>query len=69
MPPEVIAAQRRKIVSVQFSSVDDEEKDAMMQSIDATQQGIENDAEAATIVPTDRNADVRAGLLRLVNGG
>jgi hypothetical protein len=68
MPPEVIAEQRRRIVAVQFGGGDQETIDELQGAIDDGERGIEPAVEDTQGLPADRNAEARAGLLRLVNG-
>jgi hypothetical protein len=69
MPPEVITEQRRKVVAVQFGGTDQQTIDALQSAIDEGQRGIAPESDPASQgLPTDRNAEARAGLLRLVNG-
>ena len=70
MPPEVITEQRRKVVSAQFGGADQDTLDDLQSALNDSERGVENlpgGAPGATL-PADRNAEARAGLLRLVNG-
>lgn len=66
MPPAVIAEQRRRVVSAQFGAAGQGKLDELNGAIDEMERGIE--AARGDALPADRNAEARAGLLRLVNG-
>jgi hypothetical protein len=70
MPPEVIAQQKRLIVGAQFSSAEQETIDELIESITVDERGIQQGGAVpgGAVPPLDRNAEARAGLLRLVNG-
>jgi hypothetical protein len=66
MPPEVVAEQQRRIVTVQFGNVEQERMDELLASVDERAQGIE---VPDNVIPLpDRNAPVREAAMRALNG-
>lgn len=66
MPRQVIAEQQKRIVAVQFAGLGIEQKGEINQAID---ERLMEPEPSGNVIPIDRNFDVRAALLRELNGG
>jgi hypothetical protein len=69
MPPEVIAEQQKRVVSLQFAGLDVEQLDEINASID--ERLMRPEPSGANVLPMrpDPNAPVRESLIRMANGG
>lgn len=67
MPDQVIAEQQKRVVSIQFAGLEQEEVDEMTSSIDERLLEPETDENVIPLRP-DPNAPVRDAILRLANG-
>ena len=68
MPAEVIAEQQKRIVSVQFGGLEDDDLSELMASIEERERGIEPESDDSNVVPIDRNTGVREAIVRALNG-
>lgn len=68
MPERVIVEQQKRIVSIQFASLEQEDKDEITQSIEERLRGLEVPDNVVPLRPEDPNDEVRASIVRALNG-
>jgi hypothetical protein len=68
MPEEVIAEQRKRVVSLQFAGLDPERKEELLQAIEERALEPPPSGNVVALRP-DPNAPVRESLIRMANGG
>jgi hypothetical protein len=69
MPPEVIAEQQRRIVTLQFPAMDEAARAELLQAI--TERTMEPQPSGENVVPLrpDPNAELRAAAVRALSNG
>ena len=68
MPGDVVVAQQKRIVSVQFAGMGQESLDEMMDSFDEMEQELSTETDEA-VEPLDSNSELRSAVVSYLNNG